>query len=623
MKAGDLPAGLALPADGAPLLRAEGLTVTAGAGGPAVLRDVGLELARGRVLGLVGESGAGKSMLGRVVSRQLPAGFAVAAGSLSFLGRDLLALPAAEHQGLLGRRIAFIPQEPMTALNPVHTIGRQFAGHLARLGVPAGERAARAEAMLAEVRLPRPRAVMDSYPFQLSGGMCQRVMIAMAFAGDPELVVSDEATTALDASTQAHIVTLLRGLQARRGTGVLFVTHDLGLAARVCDDVAVLYAGTMCETGPAAAVFAAPAHPYTRALLAADPRRAEPGRPLAALPGAMPDVAGFGALAGCRFAPRCPAAAAACADAPPPLRGAGAARWRCLREPAEIDAAPLRAAGADGPATDTASLGGEPFLVVSGLGRTYPGRRGWLRPAAPVQAVEDVGFTVAPGEFIGVVGESGSGKSTLGRLVMGLEPADRGSVVLNGRPLGEGDAEWQRRIRAIQMVFQDPRSALNPRRRVRSLITQAMESRAHLRVERERRARELAADVGLAADILDRFPAQMSGGQRQRVNIGRSLCDVPQLLVADEIVSGLDVSVQAQVLNLLLELRRTHKISLLLISHDLGVVAHLCSRVLVMHRGAVVESGPTAQVFGSPAHPYTRSLLDAVPPADLRIPWPR
>ncbi len=596
------------PADAqSPLtLQASGLCVQAGKGGPLVLADVGLALPRGCTLGLVGESGAGKSMLGRVVSRQLPQGFAVNAGSLVFQGRDLLGMSAAQHLRLLGDRIAFIPQEPMTALNPVRTIGAQFDEHLARLGVPASERAARTQELLAEVRLPRPREIMRSYAFQLSGGMCQRVMIALAFASDPDLVVSDEATTALDASTQAHIITLLRRLQARRGTAVLFVTHDLTLAAGICDSVAVLYAGTVCETGPAAAVFGAPQHPYTRALLRAGPQRAEPGSRLYTLPGTMPDVREFPSLGGCRFAPRCDEAQADCQRKLPAVEMTGASRVRCLRAGqlpvvAQTPVVPMR----------TGSLGGEPFLVVRGLSKAYPARRGLLRSTAPVQAVRNVDFTMAPGEFVGVVGESGSGKSTLGRLVMGLEPATSGSIELNGDVLGAGDADWDRRIRAIQMIFQDPRSALNPRRTVRSLVTQAMENRPHMRVDRDRRALELVADVGLAPEILDRFPAQMSGGQRQRVNIGRALCDVPQLLVADEIVSGLDVSVQAQVLNLLLALRASHKVALLLISHDLDVVAHLCSRVLVLYHGEVVEAGETTEVFGRPSHPYTRSLLKA------------
>jgi peptide/nickel transport system ATP-binding protein len=255
------------------------------------------------------------------------------------------------------------------------------------------------------------------------------------------------------------------------------------------------------------------------------------------------------------------------------------------------------------------------------LSKTYP-QRGWLRRNTAVHAVKDVSLSIAPGEFVGIVGESGSGKSSLARLVMGLETPTEGRILLNGKALVARAEDWERRIASIQMIFQDARSALNPRRRVQSLVTQSMESRPHLHSDRKTRARELVGDVGLAPDMLARFPSQMSGGQRQRVNIGRALCDLPQLLVADEIVSGLDVSVQAQILNLLLRIRREHKISLLLISHDLAVVRYLCSRVLVMHRGVVVESGDTEAVFANPEHAYTKSLLAAAPPRDLQVRWP-
>jgi peptide/nickel transport system ATP-binding protein len=264
-----------------------------------------------------------------------------------------------------------------------------------------------------------------------------------------------------------------------------------------------------------------------------------------------------------------------------------------------------------------------PFLQVEGLSKVYTPRGGWLRRETGVHAVKGVDLTIAPGEFVGIVGESGSGKSSLARLVMGLETPSEGRILLNGKALVARAEDWERRIASIQMIFQDARSALNPRRRVQSLVTQSMESRPNLHSDRQARARELVADVGLAPDMLTRFPSQMSGGQRQRVNIGRALCDLPQLLVADEIVSGLDVSVQAQILNLLLRIRREHKISLLLISHDLAVVRYLCSRVLVMHQGVVVESGETEAVLANPQHAYTKSLLAAVPPRDLGVRWPQ
>lgn len=608
----------------APLLQARSLSVSPRGASPAagVLRAIDFTLLPGRTLGLVGESGAGKSMLGRVIARQLPDNFAVSAGGLLFEGRDLLTMPVAEHRALLGSRIAFIPQEPMTALNPVRTIGDQFIEHLRRLGVPAAQCRARALAALDEVRLPAAMGVMDKHAFELSGGMCQRVMIAMAFAGEPALVISDEATTALDAGSQAHVVNLIRAMQARRGTGVIFVTHDLALAAHVCDDLAVLYAGEIVESGAAAQVTGAALHPYTRALQRANPQLEGPRRLLQPLPGHMPGISEFAGLDGCRFQPRCAVALPGCGVAAPALADietdAGVVRrLRCRHGAVQppLPPADVSALLDNGPLHSTA-----PFLQVQAIGKVYSGR-GW-RGRGGVAAVKDISFDIAPGEFVGIVGESGSGKSSLGRLVMGLESPSTGRILLNGRELGQGGTEWARRIASVQMIFQDPRSALNPRRRVRSLLTQMMENRPALDSERSARAAELLATVGLAPDMLERFPAQMSGGQRQRVNIGRALCDVPQLLVADEIVSGLDVSVQAQILNLLLRLRAEHKVSLLLISHDLAVVRYLCSRVMVMHRGEVVESGPTARVLASPAHPYTRSLVAMVPPADTGVPWP-
>jgi peptide/nickel transport system ATP-binding protein len=607
-----------LRGEAAPLLQARSLSVAQrGMHTGEVLRLIDFTLLPGRTLGLVGESGAGKSMLGRVIARQLPANFGVSAGSLLFEGRDLLAMPASEHRALLGPRIAFIPQEPMTALNPVRTIGAQFIEHLRRLGVPRGQCRTRAIAALDEVRLPSATGVMDKYAFQLSGGMCQRVMIAMAFAGDPALVISDEATTALDAGSQAHVVTLIRAMQARRGTSVIFVTHDLALAAHVCDELAVLYAGEVVETGPAAAVTGAALHPYTRALQRANPSLTGERRLLQPLLGHMPGITDFSSLSGCRFQPRCTVAMAQCSVLPALEETGPDHRLRCWHGAAQ-PAAPLADGGAvldNGPLKSTGA-----FLQVQGVAKTYPGR-GWGGRGG-VAAVKNISFDIAPGEFVGIVGESGSGKSSLGRLVMGLEAPSAGRILLNGQPLGDSDSEWARRIASVQMIFQDPRSALNPRRRVSSLLTQMMENRPNLNSVRQRRAEELLAAVGLAPDMLDRFPAQMSGGQRQRINIGRALCDVPQLLVADEIVSGLDVSVQAQILNLLLRLRTEHKVSLLLISHDLAVVRYLCSRVMVMHRGEVVESGPTGQVLGAPAHPYTRSLLAMVPPEDPGVRWP-
>ncbi len=585
------------------LLRAEGLEVSTTLDGlrARVLRDLSFALAPGQILGLVGESGAGKSMIGRAIASDLPSGFAVSGGALSYRGADLVGMPLAIRQGLLGREIAFIPQEPMAALNPVLTVWQQMREHLLRIG--GTDLRARARDLLAQVGLPEPETVLRRYAHQLSGGMCQRVLIAMAFASDPKLVIADEPTTALDVTIQARVMRLIAELQARSGTGVLFITHDLRLAAQICDDVLVMYAGRPAERGPAKALFAAPRHPYTASLHLAAPAMRGPRRVLLALPQQMPGLRQIGAMPGCRFAPRCPVAQADCTLSEPVMaaEGHGAACHHPERvgRIAMPEAAPIAAA---------AQLAPE-VLRTHALRRVFRSR-GLLATRETV-AVARADIVVRAGEFVGVVGESGSGKSTVARLVAGLDRPDSGGILLDGR----ADMPRALRRRHVQMVFQDPQSALNPRHRVGDIVTQA------LRVDgwtdaavRAARAAELLAQVGLAPEIAGRTPAQLSGGQRQRVNIARALCVVPKLLVADEIVSGLDVSVQAQLLDMLLELRARLGFAMLFISHDLAVVRYLCARVVVMQAGVIVEQGETQAVFAAPAHVYTRALLEAVPP---------
>ncbi|HEX3500624.1 MAG TPA: ABC transporter ATP-binding protein [Stellaceae bacterium] len=611
------------------LLAAEGLTLSVVIGGSTipVLRDISFALQPGKMLGLVGESGAGKSMIGRIIGQNLPHGFRITAGSLSFDGTDLLALPRDRHRALLGDRIAFVPQEPLSALNPVLTIGQQFAEHLRRLGIARRERYNRAAALLAEVKLPDAASLLHRYPFQLSGGMCQRVLLALAFASDPALIVADEPTTALDVSTQAHIVTLLRRLQASRGTAIVFITHDLRLAAHLCDEIIVLYAGDVVERGPAKEIFAAPRHPYTSALQRANPPLSGPRHGLPSLPENMPGIGAFAGIPGCRFAPRCPVADPACRDALPELREIAEGHFarcspRCLDgHAAEVALEPIIA--------DAAIASGQPILRIDDVSKIFRAQRSLLKGGRPITAVRAASLSVAPGEFVGIVGESGSGKSTLARLVMGQEAPSAGRIELAGHAMTQAKTDWASRIRTVQMIFQDPQSALNPRRTIGSLATQALEAQHHReahhaepRAARQARALTLLRETGLPAELAPRFPPQLSGGQRQRVNIARALCTTPPLLVADEIVSGLDVLVQAQILNLLLRLRETHGIALLFISHDLSVVRYLCSRVVVMHRGEIVEDGATEQVFSAPRHAYTKSLLAAVPPDALDRPWP-
>jgi peptide/nickel transport system ATP-binding protein len=605
------------------LLQLEGIEVTApvGAGRVAVLRDIDLSVNPGGVLGLVGESGAGKSMVGRLIGGILPPGFAVESGAVVFAGHDLLGIAPSERRALLGRDIGFIPQQPMTSLNPVRSVGSLFDEHLAKLGVASrAERRAQAVAALESVQLPEPASLLGRFAHELSGGMCQRVLIAMAFASRPKLLIADEPTTALDVITQARIMARFADLCRKSATAALFVTHDLRLAAQVCDEVAVMYAGEVVERAPARALLSAPRHPYAQALRNCSPSLDGPLQRLVSLPDHMPGLGALAEIGGCRFAPRCPVADPACVGATPPLVEAEPGRW--IRAAGKCLAAAARARG-EAPHGKGAN-GGRTALAAKNLRKTFVSRHPlvWWRTRR-VDAVKNISFELRAGEFLGVVGQSGSGKSTLAKLLLGLEVPSTGRVVLDGADVtGRFSAHAAERRAKIQMIFQDPQSALNPRRKVGSIVTQPMEAAESAGwPARLERAKKLLAETGLAPEMAERFPSQLSGGQRQRVNIARSLCNTPRVLVADEIVSGLDVSIQAQILNLLADLRRQHEIALVLISHDLSVVRYLCDRVIVMYRGEAVEEGETEAVFKTPKHWYTKALLAAVPPDDVHHVW--
>ncbi len=602
-------------------LQARDLVVSARIGGAPVpvINALSFALAPGKILGLVGELGAGKSMVGRAIAQLLPQGFAVSSGSLLFEGEDLAHMTAARRQGLLGRAIAFIPQAPMTALNPAMTIGAQFDEHLVRLG--AGVRKARrdrAVEMLTAARLPGAGDLLAQYPHQLSGGMCQRVLIAFAFASNPRLVVADEPTTALDVTMHPPILHLIAEMQRSRGTAVIFITHDLRLAAQLCDDVVVMYAGRAVESGPARAVLSRPAHPYTRCLQLANPPMSAERRALYVMPDQMPSLWQLKELPGCHFAPRCPLAAGECRSNVPPLAevasGHGAA---CFKAATAESISVARSAAPPPPVSQ------RPLLEAGNLQKRYQIGGGLFGGARVVEAVKNASFTIAENEFVALVGESGSGKSTIAKLLAGLESVSNGRILLGGEDLAALHDNAARATR-VQMVFQDPASALNPRRRLASIVTQAMEagSRHASWHERLQRTQELLGEVGMPADFATRLPGQLSGGQRQRINIARALCSLPKVLIADEIVSGLDVSIQAQLLNLLARLRSELGFAMLFISHDLSVVRHLCSRVLVMYRGEIVEQGAVGEVFGNPQHAHTRALLSSVPPDQPDAPWP-
>ena len=604
-------------------LQAIDLTVAARINGSAVpaIRALSFDLAPGKILGLVGESGAGKSMVGRAIAQLLPPGFAIAAGSLLFEGVDLVQMPPSRRRALLGRAIGFIPQQPMTALNPVMTIGAQFDEHLARLGEGGrAQRRERAIAALAEAHLRDAGGLLSRYPHQLSGGMLQRVLIALAFSSNPRLVIADEPTTALDVTIHPPILRLIAEMQRQHATAVIFITHDLRLAAQLCDQVVVMYAGRAIESGPARSILSRPAHPYTRCLQLANPSMHDEQRALYVIPDQMPSLRQLQKIPGCHFAPRCPLVEENCRRADPPDIAIGADhRVACIRAAEAVDIASPSEGSA--PPEISARI----VLQVEKLQKRYRIGDALFGGTRTVDALKDASFNIAENEFVALVGESGSGKSTVAKLLVGLEPPSGGRILLNGDDLADPSSRGRvRRAASVQMVFQDPQSALNPRRRVASIITQAMEagSRHATWDERLARTKELLAEVGLSIDFATRLPGQLSGGQRQRVNIARALCNIPKVLIADEIVSGLDVSIQAQLLNLLARLRSELGFGMLFISHDLSVVRHLCSRVLVMYRGEIVEQGPIETVFSDPQHPHTRALVSSVPPDDPRAAWP-
>lgn len=598
----------ALPAAGDQrLLHVEGLSIGLQQGDTLLpaLCGITFTLAAGETIGLVGESGAGKSLLLKALVNQMPAGFHITQGAVHYFSDEekmrLFPVPVP----VPGRDVTFIPQDPLNALNPAHTVGQHFQEQLLRLGISKLSAHARAIAMLQAVNLSSAEQLLQCYPHQLSGGMAQRVLIALAFVTQPRLVICDEVTTALDAANQTHVVRLISQMQRQFGTSVLLVTHDLLFAAQHCHRLLVMYAGEIIEQGDASQLITHPAHPYTRMLLQARPTLIPIWRRLPDIPGHMPTLSELPDASSCRFSPRCSHSRAVCLVQKPAAIAYDDRHTVLCHFP--------EAACALEPKNDSETvtqsimpmLSGtaQPFLRVERLTKHYSTRVRFRRVVTP--ALSDISFTVAAGEFIGVIGESGSGKSTLARLVMGIDNITDGQMWLNGA-LVKNSGQCRQ---SVQMIFQNNYHALNPKRNVANLLTQSMDHHSHFHRERQLRAQELAGIVGLPLHLLEQYPSQLSGGQRQRVNIGRALCTMPQLLVADEIVSGLDVSVQARILNLLLDLRQQHKFALLLISHDLGVVNYLCSKVIVLQGGRIVEQGPTQGVFSNPHSLYAQRLL--------------
>ncbi|MFJ9693960.1 dipeptide ABC transporter ATP-binding protein [Kitasatospora sp. NPDC101183] len=592
----DVPATLTGPA---PLLEVRGLRVEA-AGAEAV-RGVDLTVRPGEILGLVGESGSGKTLTALAVNRMLPPGCRTTAGSVRFDGTDLLALPEPAVRAVRGRRIGTVFQDPLAHLNPRTPVGRQIAE--AALVHGAGRREARDRALdlLDLVGIAEPARRYRDRPHEFSGGMRQRVLIAMAMANRPELLIADEPTTALDPSTRVEILDLLVRLREETGTAVLLITHDLGAVARSCDTVQVMYAGRTAERAPATRLLAAPRHRYTAGLLAGTPRLDGPRGASLTVIGGRPPAPGE-ALPGCAFAPRCAAAVDRCAGEQPPWSGTGEAGFAC-----HVPVSQAVLTDRQEPSARRVERAAEPVLVAEELTVRY-GRR---RPPA----LEGVSLSAAPGRAVGVIGESGSGKSTLARALLGLVAPHAGTVRVAGRSwAGAGRARERELRRSVQMVFQDPYASLSPRMTVREALAEPLAVHGL----REPDPAGLCALVGLPEAVLDALPHRLSGGQRQRVAIARALAVGPQVLVADEPTSALDVSVQAQILNLFADLRERTGVGLVFISHDLALVRHLCDEVLVLRHGRVVERAPAEQLFAEPAHPYTRELLAAagapVPP---------
>jgi len=528
-----------------PILQIEDLRISlpAGSDRPYALEHFDLAVNAGEIVCLVGESGSGKSLAANAVMRLLPEPHVrVSAGRILLDGEDVCAKTEAEMRKLRGDRIAMIFQEPMTALNPQKTVGWQI-DEVLRLHTDLDRkgRKARALEILDDVHIPDPASAYNAYPHQISGGQRQRVMIAMALVLNPRLIIADEPTTALDVTTQKQILRLIKEMQEKHGTGILFITHDFGVVAEIADRIAVLRLGDLVESGPADQILNRPQHPYTKALIAAVP-----------------------------------------ALTPPPHKS--------------LSDAPV-------------------VLRASHLRKTFGARGGFLSGRrSAVVAVKDLSFELRRGETLGVVGESGSGKTTVSRIVTRLLESDSGEVMIHDQDLMRASRAELRSLRKdIQMVFQDPMASLNPRKRVVDLIAQGPIVHGVPMAEAHARARELLELVELSPAAADRYPHEFSGGQRQRIGIARAIAMQPRVIVADEPVSALDVSVQAQVLRLLADLRDRLDLSLLFVTHDLRVAAQLCDKVIVMQKGEIVEAGATAQVFASPAHPYTQALLSAIP----------
>ena len=590
------------------------------------LSGVDLHVNPGETLGIVGESGSGKTMTALSLMGLLPQGGKVSSGSIILDGQDLTQLPLKEKRKLRGTKVGMIFQDPLTSLNPTMKIGLQVCEPLrVHEGLSKKEALERAVEILKRVGMPRPEVVINNYPHQLSGGMRQRVMIAMALVCKPRILIADEPTTALDVTTQMQILDLIDELRDEYKMGVILITHDLGVVAGHTDRVAVMYAGRIVETAPTKTLFTEPKHRYTSSLMAALPERAlAAGTKLFSIPGAPPSLTNL--PVGCRFAARCLWATDECRAGYPSLSGDETHTFSCFHPVQEGDESPAVLQGkldsnkTDGAAENVPQISHETLLDVKEASREYEsaGSGFFKREKGVVSAVDRVSITVKKGETYGLVGESGCGKSTVGRLIAGLEPPSGGAIELDGRDLATLRGRDAVRIhRDVQMMFQDSYAAMDPRMRIDQILAEPMsiQKTGNARQIAER-IMEILEQVGLTEEILDRYPHEFSGGQLQRIGFARSLTLAPDLIVADEPVSALDVSVQAQVLNLMKDLQQELGLSYLFISHDLAVVQYMADRIGVMYLGRIVEEGPASEVVKNPKHPYTKALIDSIPVPD-------
>jgi peptide/nickel transport system ATP-binding protein len=608
------PAPAPGPADAPLALSVSNLDVTYKVRGQdrLALRDVSFQIGRGESYGLVGESGSGKSTVALALVRYLPSNGRVSAGTISINGLDPLSMGTHALRDLRARVVSMVYQEPGRALNPSIRVGRQIAEVFEIAGESSDSAMHSAEEMLRKVQISDPDRVMRRYPHELSGGMAQRAVIAMALARSPSLLILDEPTTALDATVEAEVLDLVAALRQEFHTTVLFISHNLAVIAKMCDRVGVLYAGELLEEGPARAVFQNPRHPYTVGLLRCIPRRGQRKDKdrLDTIPGFLPTPGH--AITGCIFAPRCALAQDRCRESEPPLFPVDEVRTsRCYFHEQAPD---LPRATPASVGTLTGNGTGDPLVVVEGLSKTFGGN---------VRALAGVDVSVRQGETLGLVGESGSGKTTLARVLLGLTAPDKGSVVtLHGKPLNPDARRRPREIlRALQIVFQNPDSALNRRHTVRSLISRPLSRLAGLSGQALRdRLEDLISSVRLEDRHLPLRPSQLSGGLKQRVAIARAFGGGPEVVVCDEPTSALDVSVQAAILNLLADLQKAERVTYLFISHDLGLVRYLSDRIVVLYLGRVMEVGPSETVFAGPHHPYTEALFSAVPSLDGQRP---